>query len=178
MKITRRSFLKVFGGLAAVVTLPNILAALPVIPVQATTTLTAQVSKIIKPRISIMFGPTVFINSKRLPAHRMACRLDYRHSKWVEYNPDCELTIDAEVYGDAAKKSLFDESWKTPVDVKICLSDGLVCSGQGAIVESYDTCSSYGRTYLMVIAMWDVVSQYPAEEKKVPKGRFPKYKKS
>ncbi len=154
MKITRRSFLKAVGGLAAVMTLPNIPAALPVIPVQSNNHIDCT-GKIIKPRISIMFGPTVFINSKRLPAHRMACRLDYRHSKWIEYNPDCELTIDAEVYGDAAKTPVFDDSWRTPIHVKICLSD-MTYEGNGAVVEYSETLNSFERTFYMIIPMWDM----------------------
>ena len=163
MKITRRSFLKAVGGLAAVATLPsNTPADLPVIPVQtatastvATQKIVTQVSKVVKPRISLMFNPTVFINDKRLPAHGIACRLDYRHSKWIEYNPDCELTINAEVYGDAAKTPVFDDSWRTPIHVKICLSD-VTYEGKGAVVEYSEIRNSFERTFYMIIPMWDV----------------------
>ena len=192
VKINRRSFLKVFGGLAAVATLPsnNTPASLPVIPVQATTAptvavqeLAQQIDEIIKPVSAVVqtvesalpytgfpelghhgvsvrwTDPVVYINGKQLPAHRMTCRLEHHiHSRWMEYDPKCELTIDGQVYGDAAKEQILDYPLETPIDVSVQLSNGMVYKGQGDIAEFYEEHSSYEYTYHIVIPMWDVVT--------------------
>ncbi len=218
MKINRRSFLKAVGGLAAVATLPNTPAALPVIPVRTTTIPTVtvqetakQIGEIIDPVSTVIqtaeaiwdapitslpelkhcrgtstrwLNPVVYINGKQLLAHRMTCRLESycpTMSPIVSiYNPSFELTIDSQVYGDAAKEQILGYPLETPVDVRIQLRNGMVCKGQGVIAEFYEEHSLYDRTYFMVIPMWDMITTVD-ENHVVEQDRwwdaFPKYEK-